>query len=82
VNVREEGDDMKTTRLKIGGMSCTHCQSAVQKALGNHPGVRHATVDLAGGTAEVEYDETRVAPDQLVAAVEEEGYSAALAGGE
>jgi len=71
---------MKTTRLKIGGMSCGHCQSAVQKALGNQPGVRTASVDLDGGAAEVEYDETRVAPEQLIAAVEAEGYSAALAG--
>ncbi|HEX2092998.1 MAG TPA: cation transporter [Longimicrobiaceae bacterium] len=71
---------MKTTRLQIGGMSCNHCVEAVEKALRNRPGVRSATVHLDGGSAEVEYDESRVAPEQLVAAVEEEGYTAAIGG--
>jgi copper chaperone len=71
---------MKTTRLTVSGMTCNHCQAAVEKALRNRPGVRNATVHLEGGAAEVEYDETAVAPEQLVAAVEEEGYSAAIAG--
>lgn len=71
---------MKTTRLKVTGMTCGHCVTAVEKALANRPGVRNASVDLGRGAAEVEYDETKVAPEQLIAAVEEEGYSAALAG--
>jgi len=72
---------MKTTRLKVTGMTCGHCVRAVEKALRNQPGVRNATVDLGAGAAEVEYDESAVAPEQLIAAVGEEGYSAAFAGG-
>lgn len=71
---------MKTTRLKVSGMTCGHCVQSVEKALRNSPGVRNATVHLESGAAEVEYEESRVAPEQLIAAVEEEGYSAALAG--
>ena len=71
---------MKTTRLKVSGMTCGHCRDAVEKALRNSPGVRNAAVDLNGGAAEIEYDEASVSPEQLIAAVEEEGYSAALAG--
>lgn len=71
---------MKTTRLKVSGMSCGHCVATVEKALKNRPGVRNATVDLGDGSAEVEYDERAVVPEQLIAAVEEEGYSAAFAG--
>lgn len=71
---------MTTTRLKIDGMTCGHCVQAVEKALQNRPGVRTATVHLESGAAEVEYDESSVAPEQLIAAVEEEGYAAALAG--
>jgi copper chaperone len=71
---------MKTTRLKVSGMTCNHCVSAVEKALRNQPGVRNASVDLGAGAAEVEYDESAVAPEQLVAAVSEEGYEAAVAG--
>jgi copper chaperone CopZ len=72
---------MKTTRLKVKGMTCGHCVSAVEKALRNRPGVRNATVHLNEGAAEVEYEEGSVAPEQLVAAVEEEGYPAEIAGG-
>ncbi len=72
---------MKTTRLQVSGMTCGHCQEAVEKALKARPGVRNATVHLQEGTAEVEYEEADVAPEQLIAAVEEEGYRAALAGG-
>ena len=72
---------MKTVRLKVSGMTCGHCVSSVEKALRNQTGVRNATVHLDDGAADVEFEETRVAPEQLIAAVEEEGYSAALAGG-
>jgi copper chaperone len=71
---------MKTTRLQISGMTCGHCRSAVEKALLSREGVRSATVHLEEGAAEVEYEEERVAPEQLIAAVEEEGYRAAFAG--
>lgn len=59
-------------------MSCGHCVAAVEKALKSQDGVRSATVDLQQGSADVEYDETTVAPDQLIAAIEGEGYSAAF----
>jgi copper chaperone len=70
---------MKTARLKVSGMTCGHCRAAVEKALRSQPGVQNATVNLESGSAEVEFDEARGATDQLIAAVEEEGYSAAVA---
>ena len=70
---------MKTTRLKVSGMTCGHCADTVEKALRNQNGVRNATVHLDAGAAEVEYQEGDVSPEQLIAAVEEEGYSAAFA---
>jgi len=71
---------MKTTRLQISGMTCGHCSAAVEKALLGQSGVRSATVHLEDGTAEVEYEEGKVVPEQLIASVEEEGYRAAFAG--
>lgn len=70
---------MKTTRLNVTGMSCSHCADAVEKALNGAPGVRSATVHLEEGAAEVQYEEKEGAPEQLVAAVEEEGYGAQIA---
>jgi copper chaperone len=71
---------MKTTRLQVEGMTCGHCVSTVEKALRNQTGVRNASVHLESGAAEVEYDEASVAPEQLIAAIREEGYSATFAG--
>lgn len=70
---------MKTTRLQVKGMTCGHCVATVEKALRNQTGVRNATVHLDNGAAEVEYEEGTVAPEQLIAAVEEEGYAARIA---
>ncbi len=70
---------MKTVRLAIEGMSCGHCRDTVEKALRNQDGVTAATVHLDANAAEVEFEETRVSPEQLVAVVEEEGYRADVA---
>lgn len=71
---------MKTTRLKVAGMTCGHCVKTVEGALRNQDGVRSATVHLDAGAAEVEYEEGRVSPEQLTAVVREEGYEAEIAG--
>lgn len=71
---------MKTARLNVSGMTCGHCVATVEKALRNQNGVRNATVHLDSGAAEVEYEETSVAPEQLVAAVRGSGYEAQIAG--
>ncbi len=62
------------TELKIDGMSCSHCTTAVQRALERVAGVKAATVDLKTGRAKVDGDTD---PAALVAAVEAEGYQAA-----
>jgi copper chaperone CopZ len=70
---------MKTVRLNVSGMTCGHCVDAVRKALENQDGVTSAAVHLDRGAAEVQYEEGRVSPEQLVAVVEEEGYTAGVA---
>jgi copper chaperone len=67
---------MATATLKITGMTCGHCQRAVTDALESRDGVARADVDLTAGRAQVEYDEARVTPRELEAAVAEEGYEA------
>jgi copper chaperone len=70
---------METVRLTIEGMTCSHCQAAVETALRGKTGVQSATVYLQDGSAEVEYDPARVSPGQLAEVVEEEGYAATVA---
>lgn len=65
------------TQLTIEGMTCSHCQSAVKSALESVEGVRKADVDLERGLAKVDGPADTAA---LIAAVEEEGYQASVAG--
>lgn len=60
--------------LKVTGMTCGHCESAVDKALAALPGVTRVV--------KVSRDEERVVVEgdadvrALIAAIEEEGYTA------
>jgi copper chaperone CopZ len=69
---------MASLHLQISGMTCSHCQAKVQRALQAVDGVYSATVDLPAGAAEVDASDA-VAADQLVAAVTRAGYRASVA---
>ncbi|MFJ6987298.1 MULTISPECIES: heavy metal translocating P-type ATPase [unclassified Streptomyces] len=64
------------TDLTVGGMTCAACVRRVEKKLGKLEGVT-ATVNLATGLARVSHP-ADVAPEDLVTAVEQAGYEAAL----
>ncbi|MFN6130918.1 MAG: heavy-metal-associated domain-containing protein [Planctomycetota bacterium] len=65
------------SELKIDGMTCGHCQRAVEQALARVAGVAEVKVDLQRGTASVSGSANSGA---LVTAVQEEGYEARLIG--
>lgn len=67
---------MASVTLKVTGMHCSHCRMKVEQALQKVAGVYGASVDLDGGTAEVDFDGQKAAPDALVAAVKSVGYAA------
>ena len=61
------------TKLNVNGMSCSHCENAVKKAVGAISGVTDVTVNLDAKTVEVTHDEN-VNVGSIKAAIEEEGY--------
>jgi Copper chaperone len=65
---------MQQITIKVGGMTCGHCQRRVQDALMNADGVKKATVDLPKGEAIVEYDEFAVNPETLKKVIADAGY--------
>ncbi|MGE0598319.1 MAG: heavy-metal-associated domain-containing protein [Dehalococcoidia bacterium] len=65
----------KTIELDITGMTCDHCVHAVTGALKDVKGVKDAVVSLEKKQAVVTADDVDI--PALIAAVEEEGYSAA-----
>ena len=64
--------------LAVGGMTCAACQSRVQRALQEAPGVESATVNLMLANAAVRYDPLAISPAQLLATVRATGYDAEL----
>ncbi len=80
-----EGQDLKTSRpqnrkvtLPVEGMTCAACQANVQRALTAAPGVATAAVNLMTHEATVHYDPAATNPEQLVAAINDTGYSSHL----
>ena len=67
-----------TTTLRVDGMTCPSCKVAVRTALSKLGGVKDAKVDVANKSATVEYDPSKVTPQQLVDAVNRLGYQASL----
>jgi len=64
----------KIVLIKVGGMSCVRCSSAVENALMQQNGVISATVSYANGRAEVEYDDSLTALKTLEKAIKKAGY--------
>jgi copper chaperone len=68
---------MNHTTLKIDGMSCGHCVTAVRKALESLDGVTVENVVV--GSAAVTYDPAVAKPEQITEAVSDAGYTASTA---
>ncbi|HLY20580.1 MAG TPA: heavy metal-associated domain-containing protein [Bryobacteraceae bacterium] len=66
---------LETVKIPVHGMTCGNCARTVERKLSASPGVSSARVDLAGGTATVEFDADRTKLPDLVRAVEQLGYS-------
>ncbi len=66
---------MNPITLTIEGMSCAHCVTAATEALTAVPGVTAVRVSLTPGMAIID---GTAAPEALIAALAEEGYSAVV----
>ncbi len=65
---------MKTSTIKIQGMTCGGCVASVTKALQQTPGVQNVQVTLSPGQAEVVYDDAVANELALRSAVEDAGF--------
>ncbi|OMG22194.1 heavy metal translocating P-type ATPase [Actinomyces naeslundii] len=73
---QEQGEQLRTVSLSIGGMTCASCVARVEKKLSKLDGVS-ASVNLATESARVTAPST-VSVDDLLAAVARAGYSGVL----
>ena len=66
---------MDRIKLKINGMTCGHCVSAVDRALRGVNGVQVEQVGV--GSATVSYDPSATSTDAITQAIADEGYTVA-----
>lgn len=67
---------MKTSEIKIKGMSCNHCVASIQKALSALEGVKSVDVSLENEMATVEYDEAKTKESIFKNVIDDIGFEA------
>ncbi|HEX3029291.1 MAG TPA: copper chaperone CopZ [Clostridia bacterium] len=60
--------------LNVEGMSCSHCENSVKKAVGELNGVFSVAVDLKGKRVTIEFDPDKVSVDTIKDTIEDQGY--------
>jgi len=68
--------DTKMAYLSIGGMTCASCVEHVEKAIGDLPGVSKVVVNLATGSARLEFEPSITPLSEITKAVKDIGYMA------
>ena len=63
-------------KFNVGGMSCSACSAAIEKAVKKLDGITSAEVSLIEKTMSVEYDESVVDNQRIIGAVVSAGYTA------
>ncbi len=69
---------MQTAKFLITGMSCSACQAHVNDSVKKLNGVNSVNVNLLSNSMAVIYDENKISPDRIIAAVVNAGYGASL----
>lgn len=59
-------------------MTCSACARAIERAVKKLPGVQEGVVNFASEKLLVQFDESKVSPEAIMAAVEKAGYTALL----
>lgn len=72
-----QSENSKTV-LRIKGMSCSSCELKIENALSKVEGVRQVKASLGKSMAKVEYDPSKVTPEQLAGVIQKLGYEVDL----
>ena len=68
---------MTQITLSVPDISCGHCKSSIEGAVGPMDGVTKAEVSISDRTVDVEYDPETVELDAIVTAIDDQGYEVA-----
>ena len=65
---------MPNETISVPEIHCDHCKMSIEGALTTLPGVDLVTVDVPNATVTVDYDQSSISREDIVAAIEEQGY--------
>lgn len=67
---------MKKETIEVKGMSCKHCESRVNSAVGELSGVKKVDANAKKSSVTIQYDETVATIEKIKAVINEEGFEA------
>lgn len=68
---------MTETTFSVPEVHCDHCKSSIEGAVGALEGVSAVEVKIDERVVDVSWDESSLASDVIVGAIEEQGYEVA-----
>src|SRR3990172_5909393 len=71
---KQREPQLEELTVPVAGMTCAACVMTIEKALRGLPGVREASVSLAGGKAAVRLDPSACTLPDIERAIEDVGY--------
>lgn len=72
------GSGMSTTTLRVGGMTCGACTSAVEGAFKDVPGIKSFSISLLSERAVIEHDAGLINAEKLAETIEDTGFDAEI----
>jgi Zn2+/Cd2+-exporting ATPase len=75
VSTAAVGASAAVCELRVGGMDCASCATAIERALRNLEGVEDVRVDVVGGKVRVGYAEGKLARGDLAGTIRRVGYT-------
>lgn len=74
----ERENTLEHQKLYIEGMTCINCQTRIQNALNQLPGITQAAVSYETGTADISYDTSVISLEQIQNQIDTLGYHASV----
>ncbi|MDH3605545.1 MAG: cation transporter [Acidimicrobiia bacterium] len=68
---------MEIQTLSVPDISCDHCKVSIEGATSELSGVTDSVVDIPEKTVTITYETAQVGLDEIVSAIEDQGYEVA-----